>query len=151
MRDSPLSVGTNILVSIFLILRRMVKHRQRDTTDTSSAATMEVWQHKIITDIDCKQQVLCQSLRTKGSLCFRATWTLSKRRGRNPSWYRQTFLLLQKLQHSRGLLKGILGNTENHYVMYGWMDGWMDGWSRLRRSEDTKKLNCNDSLQITTM
>lgn len=60
MRDSLLPVGTNILVMEHFSYshRCMVKHTRRDTTDTSSAATMEVRQHKIIIDIDCKHQVV---------------------------------------------------------------------------------------------
>lgn len=122
--DSTLCVETNMLVMKHFSHsnRCMVIRRQHDTTDTSSAATMEIWQHKMIINIDCKHQVLCLSLRTKGSLCFRAIWKFSKRGGQNPLLQIQTFQHLQKLQRSRGLLKGILGNIENQYLMYEFVE-----------------------------
>lgn len=74
---------------------------------------------KTVINVDCKHRVLCWSLRTKGSLCFRVALTFSGLGGRHLSLLRQTQQpLQQELQHSGGLLKGILGNTEKHDLMY---------------------------------
>lgn len=104
---------------------------QDDVTDTSSAATLEIWQYKMITDINCKHLVLSWSLRTKGSLCFGATWPFSKCRGRN--------LIVKtdtkgppKASAQQGLLKGILGNRI--------LLSDESGLSKLTASEETKNL-----------